>query len=254
VRGSFVRFLLLGGDDTCRPHEKGVRISGAWIKGVLDLEGCRIPRDIGLKDCRFETALILRAAIIDNLFLDGSAPPGLQADALEARGGLYLRGSMISGAVRLVGSRLGGSLEGDGASIGSSRDSALDAEGLQARGVYLRGARVSGGVSLIGARLSADLDGTGIRLEHPDEVAINADDIEVRGNIALREARIDGETRLMGARIGGDLDCTAATLNQPDKGALQINRTVCPGCVFLTPGCSNTWGPRHDRGCYRSHP
>ncbi len=143
--------------------------------------------------------MILRAAIIDNLFLDGSALPGLQADALEARGGLYVRGSMISGAVRLVGSRLGGSFEGDGASIEWPRNSALEAEGLQARGVYLRGAQVSGGINLVGARLSASLDGTGIRLEHPDDVAINADDIEVRGNVALRGARIDGEIRLMGA-------------------------------------------------------
>ena len=39
IRASFLRFLMLGGEEGYRPHEKGIRISGAWIQGVLDLEG-----------------------------------------------------------------------------------------------------------------------------------------------------------------------------------------------------------------------
>ena len=101
IRAVFLRFLLLGGDEGCRPHEKGVRSSGAWITGVLDLEACRLFRDIGLKDCRFDAAPVLRSAIIDRLFLDGSSLPGLHAERLEARGGLYLRGAEIAGEVRL---------------------------------------------------------------------------------------------------------------------------------------------------------
>ena len=108
VRAELLRFLILGGDDDSRPHEKGLRIAGACIEGVLDLEGCRIPRDIGLKDCLFNRAPTLRSAVIDNLFLDGSALPGLQADRLEARGGLYHRGAAVSGEIELRGARLGG--------------------------------------------------------------------------------------------------------------------------------------------------
>ena len=69
VRASFLRFLILGGDEGHRPHEKGVRVSGGWISGLLDLEGARIPRDIGLTDCRFDAVPVLRYAVIDNLFL-----------------------------------------------------------------------------------------------------------------------------------------------------------------------------------------
>jgi hypothetical protein len=54
IRAGFLRFLLLGGDEACRPHEKGIRLSGAWISGILDLEACRILRDIGLNNCRFD--------------------------------------------------------------------------------------------------------------------------------------------------------------------------------------------------------
>ena len=94
VRAELLRFLILG-NDGYRLHEKGLRLSGAWITGILDLEGCRIPRDIGLKDCHFEASPVLRSAIIDNLFLDGSALPGLQAERLEARGCLSLRSAMV---------------------------------------------------------------------------------------------------------------------------------------------------------------
>ena len=54
VRADLIRFLLLGGPGAPVMHEKGLRLSGAWITGPLDLEGCRVPRDIGLLDCRFE--------------------------------------------------------------------------------------------------------------------------------------------------------------------------------------------------------
>ena len=76
VRATLLRFLILGNSEY-HLHEKGLRLSGAWVSGILDLEGCRIPRDIGLKDCHFEASPILRSAIIDNLFLDGSAMPGI---------------------------------------------------------------------------------------------------------------------------------------------------------------------------------
>jgi hypothetical protein len=118
VRAELLRYLILG-TDGYRLHEKGLRLSGAWIKGILDLEGCRIPRDIGLKDCHFEASLVLRSAVIDNLFLDGSALPGLQADRLEARGCLSLRGASVTGEIRLLGARIGASIEADGISVNS---------------------------------------------------------------------------------------------------------------------------------------
>jgi len=54
--------------------------------GLLDLEACRIIRDIGLNNCHFDTAPVLNSSVIERLFLDGSALPGLHAERLEARG------------------------------------------------------------------------------------------------------------------------------------------------------------------------
>ncbi|NGO54988.1 hypothetical protein [Allomesorhizobium camelthorni] len=239
VRAEFIRFLILGGDEGSRLHEKGLRLSGARVTGKLDLEGCRIPRDIGLKDCRFDAPPVLRSAIIDNLFLDGSALPGFQADGLEARGGLSLRGAVVTGEVRLRGARIGGNFEADGATIDAPDEVAFDADGLEARGgVLLRGSDIRGGINLSGARLDADVNAVGARIERPGGVALNCDGIAARGDLALRGATIAGEVRVVGADFGGDFDCTSATLAQPGGYALRLNRATIDGAFFLRQGAS----------------
>lgn len=61
VRAELLRFLILGSDHGFPMHEKGLSVSGARVTGILDLEGCRIPRDIRLKDCLFEASPVLRS-------------------------------------------------------------------------------------------------------------------------------------------------------------------------------------------------
>ena len=232
IRAAFLRFLLLGGEEGYRPHEKGIRVSGAWIQGILDLEACRVFRDIWLKDCRFDAIPVFRSSIIDRLFLDGSLLPGLEAERLEARGGMYLRGAHVTSEVCLSDSRLGGNLVCDGAAIQSRGGFALNAEGIEVRNVFLRGADVRG-INMRGARLEADLDCAGAIVSRPDDVAIAADAIQVGGSVLLRAAHIDGEVRLTSARIGSDLDCTSAVVTNVDHDALQITRCVIEGAFFL---------------------
>jgi hypothetical protein len=233
IRADLLRFLLLGGDATTRPHEKGVRVSGGWISGLLDLEGCRIPRDIGLKDCHFEAGPVLRSAIIDSLFLDGSTLPGLYADRLEARGGLTLRGSVVKGEIRLAGASIGGAVECDGLTLERPGTVVLAAGGLSANGVHLRGASVRGGIDLSGARLVAGIEGQGLVLAHPEAVALNADSIDTGSNVVLRRASITGEVRLLGALVKGDLDCLGATFSNPGGNALDLGRADIEGGFLL---------------------
>ncbi|WP_246737731.1 hypothetical protein [Nordella sp. HKS 07] len=233
VRAELLRFILVGGDEASRPHEKGIRVSGGWIGGTLDLEGCRIPHDIRLKDCFLEAVPNLRSAIIDNLFLDGSVLPGLQADRIEARGGFHLRGATITGEMSLSSSRLGGSFECDSATINCPDQWAIIAEGLTARSLFLRGATVNGGINIAGARLGADLDFTGATISRPAGVAIHAETLDAGGGVILRGATVAGETRLLGARLDGDLDATGAKLKQPGDFALLVNRATVRGGFFL---------------------
>lgn len=242
VRADLLRLLIVGGPDAPRVHEKGVRLSGALIVGTLDLEGCRIPRDIGLADCLFEAPVILRSAVIDTLLLDGSHLPGLIAERLEARGDVLLRRATVAGPTLLGGARLGGGLVADGASLLRVGDTALDASGADARGgMLLRGATVSGRVVLNGARTPADLDFSGADIEGASGVAVNAEGVEVRGDILLRHARVTGACRFEGARCDAAFDVSAAKLScdtaSPDGApALDLSGAAIRGAFLLRSG------------------
>ncbi len=234
VRAALLRFLILGGPDAPRQHEKGIRLSGAWITGALDLEGCRAPHDIGLADCRFEAAPVLRAARIDTLFLDGSILPGLVADRLEARGGVYLRAAAVDGAVVLTGARLGGELVCDGALMSQPDGLALDAARLRTGGgVLLRGATVRGGVMLADARLGADLDMVGAAIERPGAIAVNASGGDIEGDFALRVATVRGEIRMKNARVSGDCDLSGGSFEEEGGAAITLNRSIIAGAFIM---------------------
>ncbi|WP_202913207.1 hypothetical protein [Acuticoccus sediminis] len=234
VRAAFLRVLLLGGEDVPFVHEKGVRLAGAFVEGTLDLEGCRIARSLGLFDCRLERTLVLRAAVIDALHLDGSALPGLLAERIEARGDVSLGSTAVDGAVRLGNGRIGGSLVVDAAVLDSGLDVALDASGVETRGgFFLRGARVRGGISLANATVGSDLEAIGLEITRADAVAFDASGITVAGNLALRRASVEGEAILDGAHIGGDLDLSGAHLSAPGGAAFGLARATVDGAFIL---------------------
>ncbi len=241
VRAELIRWLLLGGADAPRMHEKGLRLSGAWIVGPLDLEGCRVPRDIGLLDCRFEATPVLLSAIIDTLAFDGSDLPGLTANRLDARGDLLFRSATVRGRVELRGARIGGDMVFDGAWLDGSGDRALQAERISVRGgVLFRGATVRGGLAASGGRIGGDLDLMGATIEAPDGLALEANSMQVDGDIIFRLAAVTGSVSLVTARIGGDLDLSGASISRPDAIAVDLGRTGVAGAFFLRDGARVT--------------
>jgi len=252
VRAGLIRILLLGSDPKHQPHEKGVRIGGAWIPDALDLEGCRIPRDIALISCRFDATPVLRSACIDGLFLNRGVVPGLSADGLEATGDVFLRGVKATGEVRLLGARLGGDLDCVGATFRAETDAegdpgnALSADRLEAQGgVFLRGVEATGAVRLSGAKLGGSLSCVGATFRAEKDVAgdpgdaLSADGLEAKGNVFLGGVKATGAVRLWRARLGGSLTCTGATFRAQkdadgDQGnALTADGLKTGGSVFL---------------------
>ena len=253
LRGEFLRYLLLGGCEGLEGcdayvHEKGVRATGALITGVLDLEGCRIPRDIALVHCRFETAPVLRSAVIDNLFLNGSTLPGLTADRLEAKGDVFLRGVQADGALRLLGAKLGGALDCDDARLTAGQDGVtLHADGLEAKGaVFLRGVQADGALRLLGAKLGGDLDCKDARL-----TVLQANGARVEGVFFLRgKARIAEVLDLTGAQFGALNDAKDCW---PTAGGLVLDRcqygaitggpvTAAERIIWLSLQDESRWG------------
>jgi len=237
IRAALLRLLLLGAEGAPTPHEKGILLSGALIAGALDLESCRIPRDLRLAGCRFDSVIVLRSAIIDTLLLDGADFPGLLATRLDARGSIYIRSARIDGAVDLVGARLGGDLMLDDTNITRPGDVAFDASHISLRGdLTMRGMRVRGRVGVSGAQLGGDLLLSGLVLDHDSGPALDATRIQVQGDVSLRAARITGEADLVGARIAGDVRLEGGAFAHPGALALVLNRATVEGAIFLRDG------------------
>jgi hypothetical protein len=234
IRATLIRWLLLGGADGVTPHEKGVRIMGAWVAGILDLGGCRAPRGIMLVACHFEIAPVLRSAVIDSLVLDHSVLPGLRADRLETRGSVSLGGAMVRGETQLLGAKLGGALECVGARFERPGGVAFSADGIETRlGVSLQDAEVRGGARLLGAKLGDDLSCNGATFERPDAEAFNADRIETRGSVFLQGVNVCGRARLLGAKLGSDLVCADATFEGKGGEALSLEGIRVAGAFVL---------------------
>jgi len=160
VRAEFLRYLILGGCAALPGliPENGVNVMGALVTGVLDLEGARIPRDVLLAHCRFDSVPNFMSAQLDTLNLTGSALPGLTADRLQAEGGVFLSNVEAAGELRLLGAKLGGNLACDGARLTAGKSGkALNADGADIKGVFfLRDkAQITGVLDLTAAQIGA---------------------------------------------------------------------------------------------------
>ncbi len=239
VRATFIRYLALGGCKACRLHEKGLRVKGARIIGVLDLEGGELPRDLALFDCRFEDEVIFRSAKLQSLFLNGSLlPKGLNADRLEVKGSAYLRAAQASGEVRLLGAKLGGDLDCEGAKFNAALDEngvqtgfAFSADGLETKGyAFFRRVEAFGAVRLLGAKLGGNLECDGAKFMAArgkggaqTGFAFSADGLEAKGALLLRSgAKIDGSISLVGAQV--EALCDEAGCWPQKEGQINIDR------------------------------
>ena len=184
LRARFVRWLALGGDEDHRLHEKGLRVSGALITSDgpagagtpgLDLEGCEIARDLGLLDCRFSDPPLLRSARLQNLFLNRSALPGLQAGGLETRGIVSLANAKFTGKVELTDSRIGSDLACEGTEISNPDRGALIANAAKVTGRFFlrKNAKIDGVLDLSGADLGAINDDPACWPTSPGDLILN---------------------------------------------------------------------------------
>jgi hypothetical protein len=242
VRAGLIRFLALGGDDEHTVHEHGVKLTGAWIAGDLDLEGCDVRGNLMLHACHFERVVIARDAGLAGLFLDACHCPGLEADRIRARGGVHLRnGFAATGEVRLLGATIGGSLDCSGGIFTNAGDDALSIDGATIVGSVFLNKRfsASGSVRLLVTTIGGNLacgDGTFVR---QDGWALIADGAKVAGSVSCNKGfSATGEVSLLGIAIGRNLACTGGTFANPGGDALSVDGGKVAGDVFLSGGFS----------------
>ena len=200
-----------------------VRLLGAAIGGVLSLQGASLANP------------------------DGHA---LSADRADVTGSVFMRATEehrfeAKGAVRLLGAKIGGNLELNGASFANPDGHALSADGADITGgVFMQAAaehrfEAKGEVRLLGATIGGQLVLNGASLANPDGAALSADRADITGSVfmhATEEHRFEaiGAVRLPGAKIGGNLELDGASLANQDGHALSADGADITGSVFMS--------------------
>ena len=238
VRAGFLRFLLLGGDHSTPVHERGVRLKGAWVTGVLDLENTATASAIHCAACTFTEPLITcRSILPGGLFLMGSEVPGIRGDGLVTTGDVSLcDGFEATGEVRLLGAQVGGNLD-----CGAGLFDGKDCDALSADRAVINGSiflhddfQAMGTVRLLGAKIGGNLECSKGQFNGKEGHALIADSTVIKDSVFLNNRfQAIGEVRLLGAQIDGNLECSKGQFDGKGGDALSVDRSVIKGNVFL---------------------
>jgi hypothetical protein len=144
----------------------------------------------------------------------------------------------VEGGVRLLGAKLGGTLDCTAGVFLNKGGVAINAGEISARRITLSSETFPGGkrvpfhaegeVGLNDAIITDDLYASGGEFINAGNIAVLATGITVGGDIRLDSgAKADGEVLLRGAKIGGNLDCAGGRfINQKGSAIDAVNATV----------------------------
>lgn len=225
IRAGIIRYLLLGGCEGLRCHEKGVQIMGAWVPDLLDLAGCDSDNVLYIKNSRFSTLLQLQGAKLRAVFLDGSHCPEIKADRLHLRENIHLRGGFhATGEVRLLGAEIGGNLDCDKGTFNNKGRFALSADRVVVGGsVFLRAKfNATGAVRMPGAEIGGNLECDKGTFSNVGGYALNASNAHIPGALFWR-----GGTNVVGQVELSGVSCASLNDDWSDwpeaVGSLSLN-------------------------------
>jgi hypothetical protein len=220
---------------------KGIRIAGADIVGVLDLEGAPLTRPLTFRGCRFSEEIILRSAKTKSLSFEKSClQHGLSAEDATIEGSLSLnRGFYAKGEVNLGCTSVSGQVDCSGGIFDNSGHTALQASALIAGAdVFLsQGFSALGEVSFVRANIKGQLACDQAKFRNRWGPAFNGDTLTVGTSLLFRNCTVEqSEARLSGAKIGGQLNCKNSKFTNPDGIALNCDNLTTGTDAYLCHG------------------
>lgn len=242
IRADLLRYLILGGCEAFRTHERGIWVEGAWIDGDLDLAFATARGATVLRNCVFPEKINASQARLQRLDLEGSRLKGLSADYCHVTGHVWLDRIESSGPILLAGASIGGQLACAGAILDGGGGDALNAQSAQvAGGVFLEALTSKGEVSFAVAAIGGQLDFKGATLDGGGGTALNVQGARVSVDVFLRGLTSTGEVSFAGATIGGQFSCEGARLDGGGGEALNAQRLRVEGS-FLWRGVASVTG------------
>jgi hypothetical protein len=240
IRASFLRFLLLGGDDNAPVHEKGVQLVGAYISGTLDCEHSVLERSLLLRGCLFQEPIIFTDATASTLELRGCYVKGILAERARVSGGIHLSdGFTCSGEANLSGIRIAGDLTCRSGTFSNGKGRSLNIEGGHIDGgVYLTDGFLSiGSIWMPGVAVDGELICSGARCINSNELAIVAEGAQIGRDVLLGDGFLAaGTSWFLGSRIRGQLVCRGGRFINPGNRVLIFENSEIKGGAFLYEG------------------
>lgn len=241
VRSEVIYQLLSGHDElsldsTDKPAAvRALRMVGAVIVGQLDLRHLSARCPLELVSCHFQTQtgpVLLEGASFPYLVIRHCNIPGLSGDGLRVRGDLMMRGLVSREPVTLQGAEVSGTLNMQGAMLGTSGSTALSADGINIGGHLLANAgfKATGLIEIINASIGSQLNMDGAQLSNPGAVALLGEGIKTGGFILMRSNfAVEGCVVLLNASVGGGLVLDTAHLRNPGRDTVDLSLATIAG-------------------------
>ncbi|MEU6373138.1 membrane-associated oxidoreductase [Streptomyces sp. NPDC046909] len=229
LRASVLRALMLNGPR--RDGEiPGLKVSGARITGVLDVQYGTVETYVRLSQCRFDEVPRLYGSRFRQLNLTGSVLPGLAAATLCVEGVLRLTDCRFRGPVSLAGSQISGALFIDRAEFHAPDGGEEPALRLNHSSIgedlVASWTRVRGRMVINDATVAASVNLHDATLENPGGTALDAETLSVASDLHARRLTALGRLDLRGARVTGRLDLAHSRLSHPGHTVLQASSSV----------------------------
>lgn len=226
IRAGFLRFLILGGDESTAIHEQGVQVEGAWIDGDIDLDSCSTDVPIFVGHSAIVGNISAYGARLDTLGLGGSSVVNISGDRLHVAGSIFLRdGFFASGGVRLQGISVGGDLDCSNGKFDKADGYALCFDGAKVAGnVRLDdNFQANGEVLFLEAKIDGSFSCDGGQCENFADDALCCDNAVVGGNFFLGGGfSASGTVRLRGVKVGADLHIEDSEIRTANRTALDL--------------------------------
>jgi hypothetical protein len=212
VRGNFVRFLALGGDQDCPAPPQGLRVASATVEGRLVLTGCAVPQRLEFINCNIDSTIEAEGTQFKHLIFADTNISGFNGDGAEFKGGLFFINSVCHGEFRILQSVVKGSLVFKASTLCNPRKITLAADRIKVDGSLSldTGFRSIGQVRLHNSQVRGIVSFRDSKFLNPREKALSLDGAEIRGSVFLFGTWVIGETRLARTMIGGNISVAKA--------------------------------------------
>lgn len=237
IRAEVLRALLLGAVKTVPGYIARMRLVGALIEGVLDLQHCEANYVVQMRGCRFDSVVRLTESRVRTLDLSGSVLTTLIAESAKIEGNLNLNGCHAQ-SINLSLASIDGWLTINRGRLVNRGETALRLDGAEiSGGMEVDKLTCQGEMHLNGARIGRIVNMNGARLLNADGRALSADYMTVEGPVFCEDKFLaKGVVSFNGAHIKGQLGLESAHLINDARLAFAADGLRVDGGIFATGG------------------